>query len=74
MARRTRDDILQIHAQGDNDLERFIGNCQKLAEIYDQANQEYNNRYELYFLSIANFAVLAGKLQNAWRQLKDEKL
>lgn len=74
MARKIRDDILQIWAQGDNDLERFIGNCKKLCAIYDAANQQYGDRYNLFLLAVSNFAVVAGKLQKSWRKLKHEKL
>lgn len=74
MARKIRDDILQIWKQGDNDLDRFIGNCQKLCAIYEAANKQYGNRYNFFLLSVSNFAVLAGKLQLSWRKLKDEKL
>ncbi len=74
MARTTRDDILQLHAQADNDLDRYLGNLQKLEAIYVKANEEFDGRYDLFFLSIQNFAVIAIKLQQQWQELRNEKL
>ena len=56
MARTTRDDILQLHAQADNDLDRYLGNLQKLEAIYVKANEEFEGRYDLFFHSIQGFA------------------
>lgn len=74
MPNTTRQELLRYHEQADNDLDRFLGNCQSMAEIYEEANEEYDNRYMPYFAAVVKFARLVIDIQDQWRALGSEKL
>jgi len=74
MANTTRQEILRYWEQGDNNLERFLQDCQQMANIFDKANLEYDGQYDEFFGAIVGFANIIIKTQTAWRKLRNEKL
>lgn len=70
MPNSTRTELIRFHDQADNDLDRFLQNCQSMAEIYDKANEQYGDRYQTYYAAVVNHAKLVVEIQRAWKKLR----
>ena len=53
MARGKRDNLIRLYTQVQNDLDRALGNVQKMTELYGEIKPEYTN-----FLEVIAHAIL----------------
>jgi len=74
MPNTTRQELLRYWKQSDKDLDRFLGNLQKINELFEEANQQYEGRYDEFIATCTGFAVLVTKIQKEWRKLRHNKL
>ena len=74
MANTTRQEIIRYWDQANNNLERFLEDCQQMANIFDKANEQYDGKYDQFFYAIAGFAKIIIKTQEKWQELRNEKL
>ena len=67
MPRTTRDELLRLQEQADNDLERCLKNMKRMTEIYSSTGQ--HNQY------VQNVELVAQQIvtiQDLWNRFRDE--
>ena len=74
MPNTTRQELLRFWEQGNNDLDRYLANCQNMIDIYSAANERFQGRYEDFVNTIVLFSQMTINQQQLWQAFRDEKL
>lgn len=67
MPRTTRQELLRLHEQADNDLDRHLANLKSMADIYRPVHPDYAKL-------LLGFASIIIEYQKKWESFKDGKM
>lgn len=67
MPRTTRQELIRLHEQAVNDLERHLANLQQMAEIYRPVHPDYADL-------LLGFASVIIEYQKKWKSFREGKM